>query len=157
MRMDDRLLAGVFILAALAIITVAAGFPRLAGMSVGPGLFPIVLSAVLIGASILLAVSSKSAGGKLLTLPHELSERRVWWRVLAVFGSCLLFALLGKTLGFVIVGILSLLWLLLAFGTPVRLAAIIAVVTVILINLFLVRVMRIPLPLGLLSSYGGIF
>lgn len=161
MRVDDRIWAVALIALAAAIMLVASGFPRPAGMAVGPGLFPIVLSAALIGASVLLALNARLQARTgdtqpgLIVLPPELRERRPWWRVFAVLGSCLLFALLGQTLGFLIVGILSLGWLLVAFGTRPGPAALIAIVAVVVIDLFLVRVMRIPLPLGVMSTFGG--
>lgn len=161
MRIHDLVWAAALIALATTIIVVAAGFPRPAGMAVGPGLFPIVLSAALIGASVLLALNARiqaRTGERqpaLIALPPELRERGPRWRALAVFGACALFALLGQTLGFLITGILSLFWLLVAFGTRPRLAALIAVAAVVVIELFLVQVMRIPLPLGVLANLHG--
>lgn len=163
MRIDDRLWAVFFILMAVTIIIVASGYPRLAGMSVGPGLFPIVLGSALICASLMLVLESLSRAAaepdrsKLITLPPELSDRRTWFKVSTVVASCALFALFGRSLGFVIVGVLALGALLLAFGTRPGLAAVIAVLTVLAIDIFFVRVMRIPLPSGLLSAWNGLF
>ncbi len=156
MRISDRLWALVFAVLGTAIIIEASSFPRLAGMSVGPGLFPIALSGALLVSAVLLLVSSfKDRGQPWLVWPRELREPAALWRISAVFGSCMLFAGLGKTLGFVIVGILALGWLLLAFGVRASRAVPIAVLMVVAIDLFLVRVMRIPLPTGVLTDFGG--
>jgi putative tricarboxylic transport membrane protein len=157
MRLDDRILGAVLVLISGLIILESLTFPKLASMSVGPSLFPIVLSVALGIGGILLAVSRQLSPEPTVwfQLPEGQRHAKAWLRVAAVFGSCILFAAFGQTLGFVIVGCLALLWLLLAFGVKPSLAVIIALVVVFVIDIFLVRVMRIPLPLGILSSLGG--
>jgi putative tricarboxylic transport membrane protein len=159
MRTPDFIISVLLASLAIAIIAMAGQFPTLAGLSVGPGLFPIVLASALLICAGLLGVQARASRGAMssahteveTTTPHP----KAVIRFLAVVAACALFAGLGSVLGFVIVGILSLVILMLAFGvTPMR-ATTISAVTVILLDLFFVKVMRIPLPLGVLAPLAG--
>lgn len=156
MRFNDRLLALVLLGLSAFVIWEAMSFPRMAGMAVGPGLFPIVLaSALAVAAALLLATTWQTTRSvPAITIDPEVRNTSSVLRALAVFASCALFAGFGQSLGFIIVGILALGMLLLAFGVRWPLAAAITVVLVIGLNLFFVRVMRIPLPLGPLDVFG---
>lgn len=157
MRINERLLALALLVLAAFVIWEASSFPRLAGMSVGPGLFPIVLaSALAIGAALMAATSwQKTRSVPLIAIDPEVRNMNSVWRAVAVFASCTLFAAFGKSMGFVIVGTLALGWLLLAFGVRWKLAATITLLLIISVDVFFVRVMRIPLPLGPLDFLGN--
>lgn len=160
MRIPDLVIAAVLGVLSISIIVAASSFPRLAGLSVGPGLFPIVLASVLLLCSALLAIRAFAPGPAspptdeedVVPLEmHPMARRRFF----AVIVACAIFAGLGQILGFLIVGILALALLMLAFGvSPVR-ALTISIIAVVLLQLFFVHVMRIPLPLGVLAPLGG--
>lgn len=156
MRFNERLLALALLGLSAFIIREAMSFPRMAGMAVGPGLFPIVLaSALAVAATLLLATSWHATRSvPAIAFDPEVRNASSVLRALAVFASCALFAGFGQSLGFIIVGILALGILLLAFGVRWHLAATITLILVIALNLFFVRVMRIPLPLGPLDVFG---
>jgi putative tricarboxylic transport membrane protein len=156
MRNPDLIIALVLACLSTAIIGTAWNFPKLAGLAVGPGLFPIVLAFALLGCTAILAYGALAHGQAEpdnSDTPQHHPRARV--RVLSVLGACALFAALGSTLGFVIVGIISIAVLMLSFGVAPPRAVLVSVVTVILLNLFFVKVMRIPLPLGVLAPLGG--
>ena len=156
MRFNERLLALALLGLAAFVILEAMSFPRMAGMAVGPGLFPIVLASALAVAATLLLVTTWQTAGSVpaITIDPEVRNTSSVLRALAVFVSCALFAGFGQSLGFIIVGILALGMLLLAFGVRWPLAIAITLILVIALNLFFVRVMRIPLPLGPLDIFG---
>lgn len=156
MRFNERLLALALLGLAVFVILEAMKFPRMAGMAVGPGLFPIVLASALAVAATLQLATAWRATRSVPAVIIDPDVRNVpsLLRALAVFASCALFAGLGQSLGFIIVGILALGMLLLAFGVRWPLAIAITLILVIGLNLFFVRVMRIPLPLGPLDIFG---
>jgi putative tricarboxylic transport membrane protein len=157
MRINERLLALALIMLAGLVIWEASTFPRLAGMAIGPGLFPVVLaSALAIGAALMVATSwQRTRGVPLVAIDPDVRNKQSLLRAAAVFASCALFAAFGKSLGFVIVGTLALGGLLLAFGVRWKLAGIITVILIVTVDIFFVRVMRIPLPLGPLDFLGN--
>jgi putative tricarboxylic transport membrane protein len=160
MRIPDLVIAAVLGALSISIILTASSFPRLAGLSVGPGLFPIVLAGALMLCSALLALEAfagkpalkPSGEGEVEPVEAHPAARR---RFFAVIVACAIFAGLGQTLGFVIVGILALALLMLAFGVSSPRALTISIIAVVLLDLFFVHVMRIPLPLGVLAPLGG--
>jgi putative tricarboxylic transport membrane protein len=157
MRINERVLALVLLTLAGFIAWEASRFPSPAGIAVGPGLFPVVLaSALAIGAVLMAATSwSQTRSVPLVAVDPEVRNWPSFIRATAVFASCVLFAAFGKSLGFIIVGALALSGLLLAFGVRWRLAATITVLLVVTVDIFFVRVMRIPLPLGPLEFLGN--
>ncbi|MGL4635330.1 MAG: tripartite tricarboxylate transporter TctB family protein [Beijerinckiaceae bacterium] len=157
MRINERVLAIALLALSAFVIWQASSFPKLAGMTVGPGLFPTVLASALAIASILVLATSwkQTRATPLVTIDPDVRNRQSIIRAAAVFASCGLFAAFGKSLGFVIVGALSLGGLLLAFGLRWKLAAAITLILIITVDVFFVRVMRIPLPLGPLDFLGN--
>lgn len=152
---SDRWIALVLAVLAIAIFVTSRNFPTMAGLAVGPGLFPMVLSVALLAACGLLALQEKPNAPAAPTEEAPPRHRLGLWRMLAVLAACALFAGLGKVLGFVIVGFLSVAGLMLAFGVRLWQALLISGSAVLLLNLFFVKVMRIPLPLGVLAPLGG--
>ncbi|MCU0818544.1 MAG: tripartite tricarboxylate transporter TctB family protein [Beijerinckiaceae bacterium] len=155
MLSSDRWIALVLAALAISIFLVSRNFPTMAGLSVGPGLFPMVLSLALLGASAFLALNSRTSSEPDSTEEALPRDARSLLRVLTVLAACGLFAGLGKVLGFLIVGFLAVACLMIAFGVKLWRALLISGVTVLLLNLFFVKVMRIPLPLGVLAPLGG--
>ncbi len=157
MRINERVLALALLGLSAFVIWEAMSFPKLAGMAIGPGLFPIVLASALgIGAVLLLAASWRQTQAvAFVTIDPEARNLTSLMRGAAVFASCALFATFGQALGFIVVGILALGGLLLAFGVRWKLAMTITIILVMTLNIFFVRVMRIPLPLGPLDFLGG--
>jgi putative tricarboxylic transport membrane protein len=153
MRIHDFVIPAVLACLAIYVVVTAASFPKLAGLAVGPGLFPVVLGAALFVGAGLLALERR--GGVAPAGEADSFHPQARMRLVAVLGACALFAGFGDFLGFLIAGTLAIAILLVAFGVPVLRSAIIAVVSVVLLNLFFVKVMRIPLPRGLLSGFGG--
>lgn len=157
MLSSDRWIALALAVLAIAVFAAAFSFPAMAGLAVGPGLFPMVLSMALLAAAGMLALQpqEKSAAP---AQPDEAPQPRHpqgGLRLLAVLAACALFAGLGKTLGFVIVGFFAVAGLMVAFGVAMGRALVISGLTLVVINLFFVKVMRIPLPPGLLAPLSG--
>jgi putative tricarboxylic transport membrane protein len=160
MRIPDLVVAVVLGTLSVAIIVQAGSFPKLAGLAVGPGLFPIVLASALLLSSVMLAVqafvpdraSRPPADEEVVPKGTHPAAR---WRFLAVIAACAIFAGLGQALGFVIAGIVAVSILMLAFGVPPVRALVISIIAVVLLDLFFVHVMRIPLPLGVLTPLAG--
>lgn len=157
MRINDFLLAGL--LAALALYTLiqAMSFPHLAGMQVGPGLFPAVLASALLLAVAALVLGNwrEAVRSPWMTFSFPARDPRGWLRAAAVVTASGLFAVAGASLGFMVVAVLSLGGLLLAFGVKWRTAVPLTIILVVAIDILFVRVLRIPLPLGIAQPFGG--
>lgn len=152
MRLSDYSLAALFAALAGYVAITAWGFPKMPGMTVGPGLFPIALSIALAIACGVLAFQGRARPA----MPTEglVVAPGAKRRVAAVVGSCGAFGL-GSVLGFVPATALALGWLMLAFGVRARFAVPFAIGFAVVVDIAFVRVLRIPLPLGLMGDWGG--
>jgi putative tricarboxylic transport membrane protein len=123
------------------------------GQKFGPAWFPGLVAAGLGLCGFLLVVSGVRQGGRWLVLPDWMLRRRPAAGVASVLGGLLFYTLAADTLGFHITGIVLLsLWTRI-LGASWRVAAVVAVVATVAIHLSFYKVLRIPLPWGLLERY----
>ena len=103
MKKINLIVSAIFMLLGVGIITIAMGYPTAEqyGTGVpGPGLWPIVISIVMIGCALMLAVKS-------LRMPAEEDVKVELWnentiRVYIVMGMLFLYAAVLKLLGFLL-------------------------------------------------------
>jgi putative tricarboxylic transport membrane protein len=123
------------------------------GQKFGPAWFPGLIAAGLGMCGVLLVFSGARRRGPWLVLPHWMLERRPALGVAAVLGGLIFYILAADALGFHVVGTALLVFWMRVLGTSWRVAAAVAVIGTVAIHLAFYKVMRIPLPWGVLESY----
>ena len=123
------------------------------GQRFGPAWFPGLVAVGLGICGLLLVYAGVRRGAPWLAFPDWMFRRRPAIGVAAVVGGLMFYIFAADTLGFHIVGIaLLFLWTRL-LGATRRTAATVAVLATLAIHLSFYKVLRIPLPWGLLESY----
>ena len=127
------------------------GYPAMPGQKFGPAWFPglIAIGLVVCGAG--LAFSAK--GQTWIELASWMSQPRALAGVTAVVAGLLFYYLAADTLGFYLTALALLaLWMRL-LGASWRVTLPVAVIATVVIHLSFYKLLRIPLPWGLLERY----
>jgi len=145
-------LAGVF---ALAIFIGAQGFPEIPGQNVGPKVFPVLIAAGLMLCAVMLVTRGLRTLGseKWVSLPDWVRNGRATFGFLMVPASLAFYVAASDDLGFIPTAIVMLLAMFLTYGVRVRTALIIAVLGSLLIHALFYKMLKVPLPWGILGPY----
>ena len=155
MKINDAIFGAVFLLLGLVVLVHVQSFPRIPGQQVGPGLFPGVVSAALAVCGALLIFS-----GVRNRTEQPWYETADWMRsgrhliaFAAVVGGVAAYVLLANVVGFLIVApILLLIWFSVLGVRPLP-AIVFAVIATLLIWYAFYKLLRVPLPWGVLTRY----
>ncbi len=156
MKFNDAVWGVLFALLGLAIVVHVQGFPRIPGQNIGPGIFPGLVGAGLAVCGLLLVV--RGVLSRRAARPVPWAEAPAWFgsgrQVLAfavLVGANLFYILAVQRLGFVLtafVYLAALMWVLRVRLVPLLLVSLIATL---LIHLAFYRLLRVPLPWGILQ------
>ena len=154
MKINDAVLGVVLLALGVGVLWHVQSFPKIPGQNVGPALFPGIIAAGLIVCSLLLIVSglrTRPRAAWVEGLPWMRSPRHV-----AAFATLVLstvaYILLSTSVGFLIVASLGLFAMLVAFGVRSGVAIIVAIVGTIVIWYAFYKLLRVPLPWGVLQG-----
>lgn len=151
MRVHDSLIGTLLLLLSLAVLWHIQGFPPPPGQPYGSALFPGLIAGALAIASLLLMWQGLRSGAPLV-VPG--AGWRSWRHALA-FGVTLagmvVYTLWAERLGFIPCAVLLLLALQWALGVRARTALATALLATLLIHLCFYKLLRVPLPWGLLQ------
>jgi putative tricarboxylic transport membrane protein len=154
-KINDAIFGAVFVLLGLVVIVHVQGFPRIPGQQVGPGLFPGLIAAAFVVCGVVLIISGIR---KRATEPwHETAD---WMRsgrhfiaFASIIGGVVAYVALANMVGFLIVApVLLWLWFT-TLGVRRTAAVVVAVVATLVIWYAFYKVLRVPLPWGLLTGY----
>ena len=153
MRIHDGIIGAGFTLAGAAIFARTLAYPRLEGGAPGPALFPQVLAVLMVGFGVCLVVPAVSglrrqSAEEAPTDPGPGSGGIV--NALLVFVAIIVFMLVSPPVGFLLPPAALLLGLMWWLGTPVVRAALAAAGLTLFVYVIFGKVLRVPLPLGLL-------
>jgi putative tricarboxylic transport membrane protein len=123
------------------------------GQRFGPAWFPGLIAGGLGICGLLLVYAGVRQGAPWLAAPDWMFRRRPALGVAAVVGGLGFYILAADGLGFHITGIALLALWTRVLGATWRTAAVVAVLATVAIHLAFYKVLRIPLPWGLLESY----
>lgn len=123
------------------------------GQRFGPAWFPGLVAAGLGACGLLLVFTGLRQGGPCVAMPSWLVRRRPALGVTAVIVGLVVYIVAADTVGFHIIGIALLLTWMRVLGASWRTAAPVAVVATVAIHLAFYKMLRIPLPWGLLEPY----
>jgi putative tricarboxylic transport membrane protein len=123
------------------------------GQRFGPAWFPGVIAGGLAVCGSLLIFAGMRRGAPWVALPDWLFRRRPALGVAAVVGGLVFYILAADKLGFHITGIVLLATWMRVLGASWRVAALVSVIATVAIHLAFYKLLRIPLPWGLLERY----
>ena len=158
MKFNDALWGALLTVFGVALLLHARGFPTIPGQRVGPGLFPSVIAVGLAVCGVILVVrglrqrASASAGAAWFGVPDWARSPRHVIAFAVLVAVNLLYLLAVDRLGFVVVGFIylaALMWVLRV--PPVRIVPI-ALVLTLAIHFCFYKLLRVPLPWGVLQS-----
>lgn len=155
MKFNDAAIGAVLLLLGIAVLIHVPAFPPIPGQKVGPGLFPGIVAAGLVACSLLLIV-----GGLRQRAAAPWFETGAWMRsprhivaFLVTLAAPVAYILLADKVGFLIVGPLLLLALFLAYGVRRNVAIVTAIVVTLVMHFAFYKLLRVPLPWGVLTPF----
>jgi len=155
MKLNDAVFGVLLMLLGAAVLAVVQGFPKIPGQQVGPALFPGLIAAGLVVGGWLLAVRGwrdRALAPWVQMGPWVRMPRHVLaW--LAMVGGVVFYMLAAPALGFLICAALVLLVCMWALGVRPVAAVALAVVAALVIHLMFYKLLRVPLPWGVLQPF----
>lgn len=148
MQVTDRMTGGVLVALGAAAAWFGSRLPAVPGQDVGPAAFPMVIGFGLIGCGTLIALGI----GRGFEVPDAGEPRWPGFRVLIPPALLLFYVLASETLGFLPTAFLMVLVGALALGARLSLAVPVALVAPVLVHLAFAKLLRVPLPEGLLPA-----
>jgi putative tricarboxylic transport membrane protein len=152
-KVNDAVVGAVLIALALAILVHIQAYPLIPGQKYGAALFPGVIAVGLLVTGAVLVARGVRQGFPLITLGPWLRSPRLVTNFLAICAVLVFYIVAADALGFVLTGTACLGALFLKFGVkPVR-AIVIAVVATLVIHTLFYKLLRVPLPWGVLERF----
>jgi putative tricarboxylic transport membrane protein len=155
LRVNDAVSGALFILLAVALISISSTFPALPGQPYGAALFPTVIGAGFAICGVLLVVRGLSTAGRkqaAFALDPDLRDPRNAISLLMVVGAVVLYIVLADWVGFIPIAFVLLLGMFLWLGARVLPALVTAALFTGATFWFFANILRVPLPRGLLTG-----
>ena len=155
MKINDAVVGVFLIVFAAAIGWHIRDYPEMSGQKFGPAVFPGMIAAGLAACGLALALRS-------VRIRAPVFELAAWTRSPAlagnfglICGALIFYIVAADTLGFLITGSLLLFVLFRKFGVSALQAALVAPGSAIAMHLLFYKMLRVPLPWGLLEFMAG--
>lgn len=155
MKLSDAIFGALLLALGIAVLWVVRSYPQIPGQQVGPALFPgIIATALCICGAILLVKGwqARGATGWVKVGDWARSPRHVL-ALCVVIGSVVFYILAADKLGFVLTSTLLLTALMWSLRVPAGRSLLIAVIATLLIHAAFYKLLRVPLPWGVLTPY----
>lgn len=155
MKLNDAVFGLVLLALGLTVVVVASAFPTVPAQRVGPALFPSLIALGLAGGGVIMMVRGWRQRATVPLLrwePWVRSPRHVAGFV-AVIGSVVFYLAAVTRLGFLLTSFAILAALFRVFGVGWGRAFAIAAITSFAIHFAFYKLLRVPLPWGVLSGY----
>lgn len=128
-------------------------FPAMPGQKVGPALFPGIVAAGLAACGAALIFRGLHQAGPWVSAGAWVRRRRPLLGFVSVLAGLALYVVLAEPLGFHLTGIALVLVWTLVFGARLAVALPVAIGAPILIHLAFYKLLRVPLPWGVLERF----
>ncbi len=155
MKLNDAIFGLVLLALGAAVLFAVQGFPKIPGQPVGPALFPGLIAVGLCACGALLVWSGLRERPRSAWVSWDdwvRSPRHVL-ALAVLLGSIVFYIAAAKWLGFLPTAMLILLAMLLVLRVPLARALIIALIATLVIHFAFYKLLRVPLPWGLLTPY----
>jgi len=155
MKLNDAIFGLLLLALGSAVLFAIRGYPKIPGQPVGPALFPGLIAAGLCvaGAVLLVRGVRERTGRAWLVWDDWIHSPRHALALAVLLGSVLFYILAAGWLGFLPTAVLILLAMFLVLRVPPGRALLVAVVAALLVHFAFYRLLRVPLPWGLLTPY----
>jgi len=154
-KINDAIFGALLLVLGLAVLLHVQAFPKIPGQNVGPGIFPGSVAGGLVVCALLLIYSgmrSRPQAPWFEAVPWLRSPRHVAAFV-SVVGATIFYILLAGQIGFLIVSPIALFAMFIAFGVRPVVAAIVAIAGTLVIWYAFYKLLRVPLPWGVLERW----
>ncbi|MBE0624115.1 MAG: tripartite tricarboxylate transporter TctB family protein [Burkholderiales bacterium] len=155
MKLSDTVMGGLLLVLAAAIGIYVSGFPRMPGQNYGAALFPGLIAAGLAACGALLLARGLRAKAPAFEFAPWTRAAPLAANFALVCGALLFYIFAAETLGFMATGSLLLLALFLKLGVRPLSATVVAVVAALVFHLLFYKLLRVPLPWGILQFMAG--
>mgnify|MGYP004703593011 CR=1 FL=1 len=155
MKLNDAIFGLALLALGAAVLFGVQDFPKIPGQPVGPALFPGLIASGLCVAGLLLVVRGlrTRAGHPWLAWDDWVRSPRHIAALAVLLGSVVFYIAAAELLGFLPTAALILLLLFVVLRVPVPLALLLAVVASLAIHFAFYKLLRVPLPWGVLTPY----
>jgi putative tricarboxylic transport membrane protein len=153
MKVNDAIFGALFLLLGIVVLVHVQGFPKIPGQQVGPALFPGLIAVGFIGCGLLLIVSGvrNRAAEPWYETAEWMRSGRHFVAFFAIVAGVAAYILLANAVGFLIVApILLWIWFV-TLGVRRGMAVVVALVATIVIWYAFYKLLRVPLPWGVLT------
>jgi putative tricarboxylic transport membrane protein len=154
-KTNDAIWGLVLLALGTAVLFGVQGYPKIPGQPVGPALFPGLIAAALCLCGALLIVSGlrQKPREPWVTFEDWVRSPRHAVALAVLLGSIVFYIVAANWLGFLPTAALILVAMLLVLRVPPRRAIVIAVIATLVIHFAFYKLLRVPLPWGLLTPY----
>jgi putative tricarboxylic transport membrane protein len=154
-KLNDAVFGLLLMLLGAAVLAAVQGYPRIPGQPVGPALFPGLIAAGLCIAGVLLVAKGirHRSEQPWLTWEDWVRSPRHVLALAVLLGSVVLYIVAADWLGFLITAALILSALFIVLRVPPVRAIPLAVVATLLVHFAFYKLLRVPLPWGVLKGY----
>jgi putative tricarboxylic transport membrane protein len=155
MKLNDAIFGVLLLILGSAVLVVVQGYPRIPGQQVGPALFPgLIATGLCIGGLILVVRGwQERARHPWFALEDWVRSPRHRIAFIVMIGSVVFYMLVSEKLGFLLSSTAILTALFSALRVPVGRAVLTSVIATLVIHLAFYKLLRVPLPWGVLTNY----
>lgn len=153
MKVNDALIGGLLVALAIAILVHIQSYPLIPGQNYGPALFPGVIAFGLACCGVLLVRRGLRAGRPLFTLAPWVRNPGLATNFLAVCAVLIFYIAAAGPLGFLPTAALCLGALLFKLRVRALPALVIALAGALLMHTLFYKLLRVPLPWGVLERF----
>jgi putative tricarboxylic transport membrane protein len=148
MKKNDIIAGGIFIALGIFIFTQTWNYPSLEEGHPGPDLFPNILAILFIGFGLALILKARrliSAEAEIISGPKKISNALFVLATVAVYVGVVNFV------GFLITSAVLLFLLMKKLGVTILKSAMASIIITLFVNLMFSKILRVPLPYGILG------
>ena len=155
MKFNDAVFGLILLVLGAAVLAVVQGYPKIPGQQVGPALFPglIATGLCVCGAMLMLKGWRDRAVSPWAHFDEWIHSPRHVLAFAVVLLGVVFYILAADTLGFLLTSVLVLVALMWSLGVPPGRSVLIAIVATLLIHTAFYKLLRVPLPWGVLTPY----
>lgn len=154
MKLNDAIFGLLLLVLGSVVLFAIRGYPKIPGQPVGPALFPgLIAVGLCICGLMLLLRGLRRPRGTWLAFDDWIRSPRHVTALAVLLGSVVFYIVAANALGFLPTAVIILLALFLVLRVPPARSLLLAVVATLVVHFVFYKLLRVPLPWGLLTPY----
>jgi putative tricarboxylic transport membrane protein len=155
MKLNDAIFGLILFVLGATILFVVQAFPKIPGQQVGPALFPGLIAVGLCVCGVLLMANGwrQRASVPWVAMDDWVRSPRHVLAFFVLLGSIVFYMLAANALGFLPTAVIILTVLFYVLKVPLGRSLLIAVIAALAIHFAFYKLLRVPLPWGVLTNY----